>query len=84
MMKGTYVRLNLAKIGPSFTVRYALIPRNRPPSWSQQQHTPHATREAGATRQEIAEAAFVAAAVRAGGTLAHALLSLRLHDSPEK
>jgi AhpD family alkylhydroperoxidase len=46
-------------------------------------HTRQA-REAGATRQEIAEAAFVAAAVRAGGTLAHALLSLRLHDSPEK
>ena len=34
--------------------------------------------------EEIAEAAFVAAAVRAGGTLAHALLSLRLHNSPEK
>ena len=46
-------------------------------------HTRHA-RTAGATKQEIAEAAFVAAAVRAGGTLAHALLSLRLHDSPEK
>ena len=46
-------------------------------------HTRRA-REAGATKQEIAEAAFVAAAVRAGSTLAHALLSLRLHDSPEK
>jgi AhpD family alkylhydroperoxidase len=46
-------------------------------------HTRHA-RAAGATKQEIAESAFVAAAVRAGGTLAHALLSLRLHDSPEK
>jgi len=46
-------------------------------------HTRHAG-EAGVTKQEIAEAAFVAAAVRAGGTLAHALLSLRLHDSPEK
>lgn len=46
-------------------------------------HTRHA-RTAGATKQEIAEAAFVAAAVRAGGTLAHALLSLRLDDSPEK
>lgn len=34
--------------------------------------------EAGASKEEIAEAAFVAAAVRAGGTLAHALLSLRL------
>ncbi|MGD9885393.1 MAG: carboxymuconolactone decarboxylase family protein [Reyranella sp.] len=36
--------------------------------------------EAGASKEEIAEAAFVAAAVRAGGTLAHALLSLRLAD----
>ena len=34
---------------------------------------------AGASKEEIAEAAFVAAAVRAGGTLAHALLALRLH-----
>jgi AhpD family alkylhydroperoxidase len=40
-------------------------------------HTRH-VRAAGATKQEIAEAAFVAAAVRAGGTLAHTLLSLRL------
>ena len=46
-------------------------------------HTRQA-RKAGATKQEIAEAAFITAAVRAGGTLAHALLSLRLHDSPEK
>lgn len=46
-------------------------------------HTRQA-REAGVTKEEIAEAAFVAAAVRAGGTLAHALLSLRLHDPPEK
>jgi AhpD family alkylhydroperoxidase len=42
-------------------------------------HTRQA-REAGASKEEIAEAAFVAAAVRAGGTLAHALLSLRLAD----
>lgn len=42
-------------------------------------HTRHA-RENGAGREEIAEAAFVAAAVRAGGTLAHSLLSLRLCD----
>lgn len=34
--------------------------------------------ENGASNEEIAEVAFVAAAVRAGGTLAHALLSLRL------
>jgi AhpD family alkylhydroperoxidase len=46
-------------------------------------HTRQA-REAGVTKEEIAEAAFIAAAVRAGGTLAHALLSLRLYDSPEK
>jgi AhpD family alkylhydroperoxidase len=44
-------------------------------------HTRQA-RENGASKQEIAEAAFVAAAVRAGGTLAHALLSLRLADRP--
>lgn len=42
-------------------------------------HTRQA-REHGATKAEIAETAFVAAAVRAGGTLAHALLSLRLAD----
>ena len=40
-------------------------------------HTRQA-RENGATKEEIAETAFVAAAVRAGGTLAHALLSLRM------
>lgn len=45
-------------------------------------HTRQA-REAGASREEIAEAAFVAAAVRAGGTLAHALLSLRLNQASE-
>ena len=41
-------------------------------------------REAGASKEEIAETAFVAAAVRAGGTLAHALLALRLYDGPSK
>jgi AhpD family alkylhydroperoxidase len=46
-------------------------------------HTRQA-RENGASKQEIAEAAFVAAAVRAGGTLAHALLSLRLADRPSE
>ena len=35
---------------------------------------------AGASREELAEAAAVAAAVRAGGTLAHALLALKLAD----
>ena len=42
-------------------------------------HTRQA-RENGATKEEIAETAFVAAAVRAGGTLAHALLSLRMFN----
>jgi AhpD family alkylhydroperoxidase len=39
-------------------------------------HTPQAAK-AGA-REEIAEAALIAAAVRAGGTLGHALLAQRL------
>ena len=42
-------------------------------------HTRHA-REHGVTREELAEAAFVAAAVLAGGTLAHSLMALRLFD----
>jgi AhpD family alkylhydroperoxidase len=46
-------------------------------------HTKHA-RAHGATKQEIAEAAFVAAAVRAGGTLAHSLMALRIFDEEEK
>ena len=32
------------------------------------------------TKEELAEAAFVAAAVRAGGTLAHSLMALRLFN----
>jgi AhpD family alkylhydroperoxidase len=43
-------------------------------------HTRHA-REQGVTREELAEAAFIAAAVRAGGTLAHSLMALRLFDA---
>ena len=39
-----------------------------------------AAAKAGATREELAEVAFIAAAVRAGGTLGHALLALRLFD----
>lgn len=39
-----------------------------------------AAAKAGATREELAETALVAAAVRAGGTLGHALLALRLFD----
>jgi AhpD family alkylhydroperoxidase len=42
-------------------------------------HTKNA-RSHGASKQEIAEAAFVAATVRAGGTLAHSLLALRMFD----
>ncbi len=42
-------------------------------------HTRHA-RAHGVTKRELAEAAFVAAAVRAGGTLAHSLMALRLFD----
>ena len=41
-----------------------------------------AAAKAGATREELAETAMVAAAVRAGGTLAHALMALRLFDRP--
>jgi AhpD family alkylhydroperoxidase len=39
-----------------------------------------AAAKAGATREELAETAMVAAAVRAGGSLAHALLALRLFE----
>ena len=46
-------------------------------------HTRQA-RANGATKQEIAEAAFVAAAVKAGGTLAHSLMALRIFDEDEK
>ncbi|WP_371361058.1 carboxymuconolactone decarboxylase family protein [Afipia sp. GAS231] len=42
-------------------------------------HTRHAVAY-GASKQEIAEAAFVAAAVKAGGALAHSLLALRIFD----
>ena len=46
-------------------------------------HTRHA-RANGASKQEIAEVAFVAAAVRAGGTLAHSLMALRIFDEEER
>ena len=45
-------------------------------------HTRNASAH-GATGEELAEAAFVAAAVRAGGTLAHALMALRLSGDRE-
>jgi AhpD family alkylhydroperoxidase len=46
-------------------------------------HTKNA-RANGASKQEIAEAAFVAAAVRSGGTLAHSLMALRIFDEEER
>ena len=39
-----------------------------------------AAKKAGATREEIAETAFLAAALRAGGAAAHGTLALRLYD----
>jgi AhpD family alkylhydroperoxidase len=39
--------------------------------------------KAGVTGEELAEVAMIAAAVRAGGSLGHALLALRLFDRPE-
>ena len=42
-------------------------------------HTAQAAK-AGATREEVAETALIAAAVRAGGTLGYALLAQRLFE----
>ena len=42
-------------------------------------HT-RAARQAGATRAELAELVAVAAAVRAGATMGHGLMALRLFD----
>lgn len=42
-------------------------------------HTKNAV-EAGATREEIAETVFIAAALRAGAAVGHGLLALRLYD----
>lgn len=36
--------------------------------------------EAGATREELAETVFIAAALRAGGAVGHGLMALRLFD----
>ncbi|GII93795.1 carboxymuconolactone decarboxylase family protein [Sinosporangium siamense] len=41
-------------------------------------------RAAGVTAEELAETAMTAAAVRAGGTLSHALLMIKLHDGEAK
>lgn len=43
-----------------------------------------AAAKAGVTREEFAETAMIAAAVRAGGSLAHGLLGLRLLDEAAK
>lgn len=40
-----------------------------------------AARAAGVTREEIAELVAIAAAVRAGATMGHGLLALRLYDA---
>lgn len=42
-------------------------------------HTANAKR-AGATREELAETAFIAAALRAGAAVTHATLALKLFD----
>ena len=44
-------------------------------------HT-RAAKRAGATRQEVAEAALLAAALRAGAATTHGLLALKLFDRP--
>ena len=44
-------------------------------------HTKGAKR-AGATREEVAEAAFLAAALRAGAAATHGALALKLFDRP--
>ncbi len=42
-------------------------------------HT-RAAKKAGATREEVAETAFIAAALRAGAAVTHGTLALRLFD----
>lgn len=42
-------------------------------------HT-RAAAKVGVTREELAEVAMIAAAVRAGGTLSHAMMALRLFE----
>jgi hypothetical protein len=39
---------------------------------------------AGATREEIAETVFMAAALRAGGAVGHGLLTMKLFDQAQK
>jgi len=45
-------------------------------------HT-QAAKRLGVTREELAEVVFVAAAVRAGASVGHGLLALRLFDEGE-
>jgi len=44
-------------------------------------HTRNA-KKAGATREEVAEAVFIAAALRAGAAATHSTLALKLFDRP--
>jgi AhpD family alkylhydroperoxidase len=44
-------------------------------------HTRNA-KKAGATREEVAEAVFIAAALRAGAAVTHGTLALKLFDRP--
>jgi AhpD family alkylhydroperoxidase len=64
----------LIALGAAFTTQCAYCIDTR---------TRHA-RAHGASKQEIAETAFVVAAVKTGGTLANSLLALRLFDEEEK
>lgn len=64
----------LIALGVAFTTQCA---------YSIDTHTEHA-RANGASKQEIAETAFVVAAVKAGGTLAHSLMALRIFDEEER
>jgi AhpD family alkylhydroperoxidase len=41
-----------------------------------------AAKKAGATREEVAEAAFIAAALRAGAAVTHGALAMKLFDRP--
>jgi alkylhydroperoxidase/carboxymuconolactone decarboxylase family protein YurZ len=44
-------------------------------------HTRNA-KKAGASREEVAEAVLVAAALRAGGAAAHGTLAMKFYDAP--
>lgn len=39
-----------------------------------------AAKEAGATREEVAESIFIAAALRAGGAVGHGVVTMKLYD----